>query len=77
MMLKYLHENQCPWDERLFRDVDANNADKADRHRCVLYVTERRSDAGFGITLLGLVPEARDHIGILPMRGESLNIIQK
>lgn len=60
---------------RLLKGVDANNAGKADRHRCVLYVTEGRSGAGYANTLLGLVPGGRDYIGVLPMRGKSLNVM--
>lgn len=60
---------------RLQKGVDANNAGKADRHRCVLYITEGRSGAGYANTLVSLVPGGRDHIGVLPMRGKSLNVM--
>lgn len=60
---------------RLKKGVDANNAGKAQRHQCVLYVTEGQSGAGYANKLLGLVPGNRDFIGVLPMRGKGLNVM--
>ena len=60
---------------KLLKGVDANNAGKAQRHQCVLYITEGRSGAGYANKLVALVPGGRDNIGVLPMRGKSLNVM--
>ena len=60
---------------RLQSGVDANFAGKAERQKCVLYITEGKSGAGYANTLLGLVRGGRDYIGVLPMRGKSLNVM--
>ena len=60
---------------RLVKGVDANEAGKADRHKCVLYVTEGDSGSGYANVLLGLVPGGRDYVGVLPMKGKSLNVM--
>ena len=62
---------------RLLKGVDANNAGKAQRHQCVLYITEGRSGAGYANKLLSLVPGGRDNIGVLPMRGKLFNVMDK
>ena len=61
---------------RLSKGIDANNAGKANRNRCVLYITEGRSGAGYANTLVGLVEGGRDNVGVLPMRGKSLNVMK-
>lgn len=60
---------------KLKKGIDANNAGKADRHRCVLYITEGKSAKGYANTLISLVPGGRDYIGVLPMRGKNLNVM--
>jgi DNA topoisomerase II len=60
---------------RLLKGIDANNAGKAQRQQCVLYITEGRSGAGYANKLVGLVPGGRDNVGVLPMRGKSLNVM--
>jgi len=60
---------------RLTKGVDANNAGKGNRHRCVLYITEGKSGAGYANKLMSLVTGGRDNIGVLPMRGKSLNVM--
>lgn len=60
---------------RLQKGIDANNAGKALRHECVLYITEGNSGAGYANTLVDLIPGGRDNIGTLPMRGKSLNVM--
>jgi DNA gyrase/topoisomerase IV subunit B len=60
---------------RLQNGVDANNAGKAQRQQCILYITEGKSGAGYANKLVGLVPGGRDNIGVLPMRGKSLNVM--
>lgn len=60
---------------KLKRGVDANFSGKEERHRCVLYITEGNSGAGYANTLIGLIPSGRDYIGVLPMKGKSLNVM--
>ena len=60
---------------RLAKGIDANQAGKAGRDHCVLYITEGQSGAGYANQLVGLVPGGRDHIGVLPMRGKNLNVM--
>lgn len=60
---------------RLQRGVDANQAGKAERSKCVLYITEGNSAAGYANKLLKWVPGGRDYVGVLPMRGKSLNVM--
>jgi DNA topoisomerase-2 len=62
---------------RLQKGVDANNAGKALRRQCVLYVTEGNSGAGYANKLVGLVQNGRDNIGVLPMRGKLFNVMGK
>lgn len=62
---------------KLQKGVDANQAGKAERQRCVLYVSEGRSGAGYGNKLISLVPGGRDYIGMLPMRGKLFNVMDK
>jgi len=62
---------------RLLKGVDANNAGKALRQECVLYITEGRSGAGYANKLLALVEGGRDNIGVLPMRGKLFNVMGK
>lgn len=60
---------------RLVKGVDANQAGKVDRQKCVLYITEGQSGAGYANDLIGFLPGGRDFIGVLPMRGKSLNVM--
>ena len=60
---------------RLQKGVDANQAGKADRHKCVLYITEGKSGAGYANKVVAYIPNGRDFIGVLPMRGKSLNVM--
>lgn len=60
---------------KLMKGVDANNAGKAKRHECVLYITEGKSGAGYANKLVALVPGGRDNVGVLPMKGKSLNVM--
>jgi len=62
---------------RLLKGIDANNAGKAQRHQCVLYITEGRSGAGYANKLVALVPGGRDNIGVLPMKGKLFNVMGK
>lgn len=60
---------------KLLKGIDANNAGKTQRRQCVLYITEGNSGAGYANKLVGLVPGGRDNIGVLPMKGKSLNVM--
>ena len=60
---------------RLQKGVDANEAGKAERHKCVLYITEGKSGAGYANKVVAMIPNGRDYIGVLPMRGKSLNVM--
>jgi len=60
---------------KLMKGIDANEAGHAKRHECVLYITEGDSGAGYANRLMTLVPGGRDFIGVLPMRGKSLNVM--
>lgn len=63
---------------KLMKGIDANQSfsKKSDeRHKCGLYITEGNSGAGYANTLTTLIPGGRDYIGVLPMRGKSLNVM--
>lgn len=62
---------------RLKNGTDANNAGKADRHNCVLYIAEGNSASAYATNLAGLIPNGLDYIGILPMRGKLFNVMGK
>lgn len=57
--------------------TDANNAGKANRQDCVLYITEGRSGSGYANKLVSYIPNGRDNIGVLPMRGKLFNVMGK
>lgn len=62
---------------KLKKGVDANNAGPgAKGHQCVLYVTEGRSGATYADKMSGLIQGGRDNVGILQMRGKSLNVME-
>lgn len=60
---------------KLKKGVDANNAGGAQRDRCTLYITEGKSGVSYASTLMGLIEGGRDYIGILPMKGKGLNVM--
>ena len=60
---------------RLQKGVDANQAGKAERDKCVLYITEGKSGAGYANNVVANIPNGRDFIGVLPMRGKTLNVM--
>lgn len=62
---------------RLQKGVDANQAGKAERSRCVLYASEGKSGAGYINKLIGLLPGGRDYAGVLPLRGKLFNVMDK
>ena len=60
---------------RLRKGIDANQAGKAQRHKCVLYASEGQSAAGYIEKMLKHIPNGRDYVGVLPMRGKGLNVM--
>lgn len=59
----------------LDKGVDANLAGGKQRQKCVLYITEGKSGAGYANFLLSLVEGKKDYVGVLPMKGKSLNVM--
>ena len=54
--------------------MEANQAGKAERHKCMLYITEGNSGNSYAKYLTTLTPGGRDYIGTLPLRGKVLNV---
>jgi DNA topoisomerase-2 len=54
---------------------EANEAGGQNSHQCALYVTEGRSGMGYITRMLTLIPNGRDWIGVLPLRGKGLNVM--
>jgi DNA topoisomerase-2 len=54
---------------------DANDAGTARSANCTLYVTEGKSAMGFAVTMLSLFEKGRDFIGLLPLKGKLLNVM--
>ncbi len=69
------NDNRLHKHVRLSKGKDANEAGKANRSKCVLYITEGDSGAGYANSMLKLIPGGKDFCGILPMRGKSLNVM--
>ena len=54
---------------------DANEAGGKNSKDCVLYIVEGESAKGYPINMMASIPNARDYIGILPIRGKLLNVM--
>jgi len=54
---------------------DANKAGTPESSKCTLYVTEGDSAMGFAVKAVSLIPKGRDFIGIYPMKGKPLNVM--
>lgn len=54
---------------------DANDAGTANAINCTLYVTEGKSAMGFAVKMLSLFEKGRDFIGLLPLKGKPLNVM--
>jgi DNA topoisomerase-2 len=52
----------------------ANNAGRAESHKCMLIVTEGLSAKTFALRYRDCFPNGADWIGVLPMRGKGLNV---
>lgn len=62
---------------KLRNGVDANNAGKANRHNCILYVAEGNSGDTYSNKISTYIPNGGDNIGRLPMRGKLFNVMGK
>lgn len=60
---------------RLLRGEDANLAGRARSHECSLFVTEGGSGMGYTSKMIQLIQGGRDLIGVLPLKGKSLNVM--
>ena len=54
---------------------DANDAGTAKSGHCTLYITEGKSAMGFAVKMLSLFERGRDFIGLLPLKGKPLNVM--
>ena len=54
---------------------DANNAGGKDSQNCILYLVEGDSAKNYPITMMGNIPNARDLIGVMPLKGKVLNVM--
>ena len=54
---------------------DANDAGTVRSENCTLYVTEGKSAMGFAVKMLSLFDKGRDFIGLLPLKGKPLNVM--
>ena len=54
---------------------DANDAGTVKSFNCSLYVTEGKSAMGFAVKMLSSFERGRDFIGILPLKGKPLNVM--
>lgn len=53
---------------------DANNAGTPDSKNCILYIVEGDSAAQFVTSMTSFIPNGKDWIGMLPIRGKMLNV---
>ena len=54
---------------------DANKAGTAESLKCTLWVTEGDSAMAFAVKALGNIPKGRDVIGLFPLKGKPLNVM--
>lgn len=55
---------------------DANFAGRgAKAQDCTLYVTEGKSAMGYAVKMISLVQNGRNHVGVYPMKGKPLNVM--
>ena len=60
----------------LSKGEDANLAGTPGYSRqCTLYVVEGKSAMGYAVSAISLVPNGRDYIGVYPMKGKPLNVM--
>lgn len=54
---------------------DANDAGTNNSSNCTLYITEGKSAMSFAVKMLSLFEKGRDFIGLLPLKGKPLNVM--
>ena len=54
---------------------DANQAGSVKSINCTLYITEGKSAMGFATKMLSLYEKGRDTIGLMPLKGKPLNVM--
>ena len=54
---------------------DANKAGTVESKNCTLWVTEGDSAMAFAVKALGNIPRGRDYIGLFPLKGKPLNVM--
>ncbi len=54
---------------------DANEAGFAGSLKCTLYITEGDSAMGFAVQALKHIPGGRKHVGIFPLKGKPINVM--
>lgn len=59
----------------LEKGEDANLAGGAKSRECTLYVVEGSSAMGYAENMIDLVPNGPDYIGLFPMKGKPLNVM--
>lgn len=60
---------------KLEKGIDANHSRTARRSECILCITEGRSGAGYANKFVSMYPGGRDFVGVLPLRGKGLNVM--
>ena len=59
----------------LLKGEDANEAGTKNSGECTLYVTEGKSAMGYAVKAISLLKNGRDKIGVYPMKGKPLNVM--
>lgn len=59
---------------KMAKGFNANDAGGPNSQNCSLWIVEGNSAMAYGVTLISLIPNGRDTIGILPIRGKLLNV---
>lgn len=59
----------------VLRGEDANNAGTKNSESCTLVLVEGRSAMGYAAKMVSLVPGGRNSIGIMPLKGKPLNVM--
>ena len=62
-------------DIRVNKLEDANEAGDKESSKCTLWITEGDSAMGFATQALEHIPEGRKYIGIFPLKGKPLNVM--
>lgn len=55
--------------------IDANEAGGSQSKKCILFVVEGKSAAGYAYMAQGIIDRGTDFIGILPLKGKPLNVM--